>query len=78
MSPPYNFNMFLMSDESHAYAYATWKILNQLSLTSKICSRYYFKLMSLFATVTDNVFKKDLQKEQRLVKQQISKFGNHR
>lgn len=35
-------------------------------------------MMSLLAAVTDNFFKKDFQKEQRLVKQQVSKSGNLR
>lgn len=59
MTPLYNFNMFSMSDKSHAYVYATWKIVNQISLTLKIYFRYYFKLMSLFSAVTDNFFKKE-------------------
>lgn len=52
MSPLYNFNMFSTSDKCHAFIYAMWKIVNKISLTLKIYSRYYFKLMPLFAAVT--------------------------
>lgn len=38
--------------------------------------RYYFKVMSVFAAITDSFFKEDLQKEQRPGKQQGSKAGN--
>lgn len=78
MSPLNNFNMFTMPDESHVYAYATLEIVNQISLISKIYSRYYFKLIKFFAAVTDNFFKKNFQKNHRLVKQQVSKSGNLR
>lgn len=40
--------------------------------------QYYFKVMSLFAGVTDSFIKKDLQKEHRPGKQQASKAGNVR
>lgn len=75
MTPLYNFNMFSMSDKSHAYVYATWKIVNQISLTLKIYFRYYFKLMSLFFSCHWQLFRegKFFQKRKGLWS---SKFQN--
>lgn len=78
MYPLYVFNRFLHVRYIHAYAYATCNNVNEISLITKKYSRYYFKVMPLFAAVTDSFFKKDLQKEQRPGKQQESKAGNIR
>lgn len=43
MCPLCNFNMFSMSDESHAYVYTTWKIVNEIGLTSKNILQIFFQ-----------------------------------
>jgi len=55
---PYVFNRFLHVRYIHAYAYATCNNVSEISLITKKHFRYYFKVMSLFETITDSFFKK--------------------